>query len=63
VRAGPPDSRGSSAEAYELWYRIALPNASEGWVQAAILSAFEQGGDGRPASVILQLIPAPPPKV
>lgn len=58
VRSGPADSRGTSAEAYELWYQIVLPAGGSGWVQAAVPSAFEQGGDGRPASVVFQLIPA-----
>ncbi len=58
VRAGPADSRRTSAEAYVLWYRIELPNGGSGWVQAAIPSRFETGSDGRPASISFVLLPA-----
>ncbi|HWQ12122.1 MAG TPA: peptidoglycan DD-metalloendopeptidase family protein [Roseiflexaceae bacterium] len=57
VRAGPEDARGTSAMAYELWYRIRLPDGQDGWVQAAIPAPFETGGDGRPSSVYFNLIP------
>lgn len=58
VQSGPADSRETSAEAYVLWYQIALPTGGSGWVQAARPSTFETSGDGRPASVTFQLIPA-----
>jgi hypothetical protein len=51
VRASPEDSRGTSALAYELWYRMRLPNGDEGWVQAVVPSSFESGADGRPSSL------------
>jgi murein DD-endopeptidase MepM/ murein hydrolase activator NlpD len=58
VRAGPEDSRETSAEGYALWYRVAAPDGAEGWVQAALASPFETGGDGRPSSVEFALLPA-----
>jgi hypothetical protein len=57
VRAGPEDTRATSARSYELWYRIRLPDQGEGWVAAAVASAFETGGDGRPSSVALNFLP------
>jgi len=58
VRAGPEDSRGTSALAYELWYRLGLPDGRTGWAQAAVASAFEIGGDGRPSSIYFNFFPA-----
>ncbi len=58
IRAGPEDASGTSAEAYDLWYRIALPNGESAWVQAAVPSTFETGSDGRPATVVFNLVPA-----
>jgi murein DD-endopeptidase MepM/ murein hydrolase activator NlpD len=57
LRAGPEDSRGTSALGYKLWYRIQLPDRRSGWVQAAVPSTFETGGDGRPSSVMFNLFP------
>ena len=36
IAAGAEDATGTSAEAYRLWYRIALADGDEGWVQAAV---------------------------
>jgi hypothetical protein len=47
IAAGAEETTGTSAEAYHLWYRIALPTGDEGWVQAAIPSANDTGSDGR----------------
>lgn len=58
VWAGPEDSRETSAQGYQLWYRVALPAGGTGWVQAAQPSPFETGSDGRPSSVELVLLPA-----
>ena len=58
VRAGPEDSHATSALAYELWYRIRLPDGRSGWVQAAVPSSFETGADGRPSSVSFNFYPA-----
>jgi len=57
VDAGAEAATGASAEAYRLWYRIALPDSSDGWVQAAIPLALETGSDGRPSSVRLDFLP------
>lgn len=58
VRTGPEASEGSSAEAYRLWYRIALDDGQQGWVRAAVPSFADTGSEGRPSSVRLVLLPA-----
>jgi murein DD-endopeptidase MepM/ murein hydrolase activator NlpD len=58
VRAGPEAPEMTSALSYDLWYRIQLPGGGDGWVQAAVPSAFETGGDGRPSSVYFNFFPA-----
>jgi hypothetical protein len=58
IVAGAEDTTGTSAEAYRLWYRIALPTGGEGWVQAAIPTPYDTGSDGRPSSVRFQFLPA-----
>ncbi|MBA3450834.1 MAG: M23 family metallopeptidase [Chloroflexia bacterium] len=58
VDAGAEDATGTSAEAYRLWYRIALPDGGEGWVQAAVPDASDTGSDGRPSSVRFDFLPA-----
>jgi hypothetical protein len=58
VDAGEEASRGTSAEAYRLWYRIALPAGDEGWVQAVVPTPYDTGSDGRPSSVRFQFLPA-----
>ncbi len=57
VWTGPEDSRGTSAEAYQLWYHIGLPDGGSGWVPALVTSDFETGGDGRPATLFFHFIP------
>jgi hypothetical protein len=57
VDAGPEDSTGTSADAYRLWYRIALPDRTDGWVQAAVPSTSDTGADGRPSSISFVLYP------
>ena len=58
VDAGEEASTGTSAEAYHLWYQIALPQGGEAWIQAAVPSANDTGSDGRPSSVRFDLLPA-----
>jgi murein DD-endopeptidase MepM/ murein hydrolase activator NlpD len=58
ISAGPEDSHETSAQAYQLWYRIVLPDERSGWVQAAVPSTFETGSDGRPSSVRFNFVPA-----
>ena len=58
MRAGPEDSRETSALGYQLWYAIGLPDGRSAWVQAAIPSAFETGSDGRPSSIYFNFLPA-----
>ncbi len=57
IRAGAEDARGTSADAYLLWYRLALPNGQSGWVQAAVPSNLEVGADGRPSTIGFNLMP------
>ena len=59
IQAGPEGSGATSARAYELWYRLRLPDGTEGWAQAAAPSPFETGADGRPSSIYFNVLPAP----
>jgi hypothetical protein len=58
IAAGPEASLGTSAEAYRLWYRIALPDGKRAWVRAAVPSSHDTGSDGRPSSVRFAFLPA-----
>lgn len=58
VDTGAEETTETSAEAYRVWYRIALPDGAEGWVQAAVPSTNDTGSDGRPSSVRFDLLPA-----
>jgi murein DD-endopeptidase MepM/ murein hydrolase activator NlpD len=58
VRTGAGDTQATSALAYQLWYRIRLPDGRSAWTQAAVPSSFETGGDGRPSSVYFNFFPA-----
>ena len=57
IDAGPEATEGTSAEAYRLWYRIALAEGGA-WVQAAVPSTGDTGSDGRPSSVRFDFLPA-----
>lgn len=57
VRAGAEAPQATSAAAYALWYRIALPDGRTGWLQAAVPSTFETGSDGQPSTVQFNLYP------
>jgi murein DD-endopeptidase MepM/ murein hydrolase activator NlpD len=58
VQAGLEAPQASSAHAYQLWYRIQLPDTRVAWVQAAVPSTFETGADGRPSSIYFNFYPA-----
>lgn len=58
IQAGAEDQRTTGAAAYQLWYQIELEEGQRGWVQATVATDFETGGDGRPATVRLTLVPA-----
>jgi hypothetical protein len=60
IATSDEDTTGTSAEAYRLWYRIALPTGAEGWVQAAVPSTNDTGSDGGPSSVRFDFLPAVP---
>ncbi|CAN5350260.1 hypothetical protein BH09CHL1_BH09CHL1_18730 [soil metagenome] len=52
-----PASTRTSAEAYRIWYSIALPDGTRGWIQAAVSDDGDTGSDGRPSSIRLQILP------
>lgn len=52
------DATETSAESYDVWYEIGLPNDTSGWVRAVLSWGFETGSDGRPSSVRIELYPA-----
>jgi len=58
VDVGDPASEGTSAEAYRLRYRLALPDGSEGWVDAVEPADIDTGADGRPSALRFRLLPA-----
>lgn len=58
IATGAPAPEGTSATAYRLWYQIVLPKGGSAWVQAAVASAFETGGDGRPSTISFNFVPA-----
>ncbi|CAA9572093.1 MAG: hypothetical protein AVDCRST_MAG19-2891 [uncultured Thermomicrobiales bacterium] len=60
VSAGEEAPGGTSAEAYDLWYRLRIVDGVDGWVQAAVASDAETGSDGRPSTVRFDLLPALP---
>jgi hypothetical protein len=51
IRSGPAESMETSAEAYSVWYRIALADGVDGWVPALTASREETGGDGRASAL------------
>ncbi|MFT4041174.1 MAG: M23 family metallopeptidase [Thermomicrobiales bacterium] len=57
VAAGNEASTATSAEAYAVWYQVALPDGGAGWVQAAVPLAHDTGSDGRPSSVRFDFLP------
>ena len=57
IAAGEEDATGTSAEATQLWYRVALPDGEAGWVQAAVPAAIDAGADGRPSSLRFDFLP------
>ncbi|MFL5758548.1 MAG: M23 family metallopeptidase [Thermomicrobiales bacterium] len=58
IATGQAASHGTSAEAYRLWYRLALPDGDRAWVQTALPSTTDTGSDGRPSSIRFNLLPA-----
>lgn len=57
VQTGPADSRDTGAAAYSLWYRIAVADGIVGWSPALLVSDFETGSNGAPATLYWQLLP------
>jgi hypothetical protein len=53
ISAGDPAATGTSAEAYDAWFKVRVADGFEGWVQAVIPSDQETGSDGRPSSLDL----------
>ena len=60
IDAGRGASRARSADAYRLWYEIAVADSERAWVRAAVPSAIETGSDGRPSAVRLDFLPVAP---
>lgn len=58
VRAGAEDTQETSAQNFDLWYKIQLSDGRSGWIQAAVPSTLETGSDGRPSSVAFNFFPA-----
>ena len=56
VQANDPDSTGTSAEAYGIWYQVTL-GAASGWIPAIAASSGDTGSDGRPSGIDLLLLP------
>ena len=56
ISSGDEASTGTSAEAYDLWYQIAVEGEAA-WVQAAVPLASDTGSDGRPSSVRFDFLP------
>jgi hypothetical protein len=57
IDAGAEDATGTSAEAYQLWYQIALPDGDSAWVQTVVPDAHDVGSDGHPSSVRFDFVP------
>ncbi len=55
VGADAPDA--TSAEAYRVWYELALPDGGSGWVRGVVADTFETGSDGRASTVRFNLVP------
>lgn len=58
LATGRASSKGSSAGAYRLWYRVETLAAGPAWLQAVLPDAGDTGSDGLPSSVSLVLVPA-----
>lgn len=58
IDAGEMDTTGTSAEAYRLWYQLAVPHFAEPvWVSALYATDDAVGSDGRPSSVRFDFLP------
>ncbi len=51
LSGGDTASTGTSAEAYDVWLKVRIDDATEAWVQAAIPSDRETCSDGRPSAL------------
>jgi murein DD-endopeptidase MepM/ murein hydrolase activator NlpD len=58
IAAGAEAARDRDARGYLVWYRVELPDARRGWLQAVVAATDAVNADGAPASVRLPLIPA-----
>lgn len=58
VHVGATAPSGTSAEAYEVWYKLQVAPGNAGWVQAAVPGTQETGRDGRGSSVRFNFLPA-----
>lgn len=60
ISSGAEDSRATSAQGYQLWYRIGLADGRSGWVQALVPNDFETGNDGRASTLRFNFVPLIP---
>ncbi len=58
IAAGDPASTGTSAEAYDLWFRIETEEAQDSWMSAVASSNRDTGSDGRPSGVDFLMLPS-----
>lgn len=58
IDAAPDDSTGTSAEAYDVWYQIDVPELdAPGWVRPLRVSDDAFGSDGRSSSLRFDFLP------
>ncbi|MFL5761951.1 MAG: peptidoglycan DD-metalloendopeptidase family protein [Thermomicrobiales bacterium] len=56
IHAWAENTPHTSAEAYHVWYQIALRDGRQGWVLAMMPASEETGIDGRPSTIILNFL-------
>ena len=57
IEAGDPNRDETSALAYDVWYRIRTTQGEEGWVAAYRVDAGDVDSQGRPTTLVPQLLP------
>lgn len=57
IRSGAERTTRTSADAYRLWFEIETASGARHWARAAIPSWLQTQTDGRPAAILLDLLP------
>lgn len=57
VHVGDAATVGTSALAYDIWFRLRHSNGNDGWLRAMVADNYNSGSDGLPASVRPILLP------